>query len=175
MGTVARLLADHVTLRVRAVDRVGVAVYVLCAPHKGGLVEFVAPAAEGRRRNIPSPSLRGHNHDRMVADWSGSSPIVTCCGPLPPPDLGSRSPVPINSLRLWRIVLGRCWWARRGTDGHLAGLGRQGVAAERPEPIPTSVRLPVGGAQTTGTSTCGTTTGVRHSSSSPLDAPTGCG
>lgn len=69
MGTVASLLADHVTLRVRAVDRVGVAGYVPALQHEGGLVRFLLHrAAEVGRRNIPSPALLGHNHDRMVRD-----------------------------------------------------------------------------------------------------------
>ena len=69
MGTVASLLADHVMLRVRAVDRVGVAGYVPALQHEGGLVKFLLHrAAEVGRRNIPSPALLGHNHDRMVGD-----------------------------------------------------------------------------------------------------------
>jgi hypothetical protein len=69
MGTVATVLAEHVTLRVRAVDRIAVAGYVPALQHEGGLVQFLLHRASLiGRRNIPSPALLGHNHDRMVAD-----------------------------------------------------------------------------------------------------------
>jgi hypothetical protein len=70
MGTVASLLAQHITLRVRAVDRIGIAGYVPALQHEGGLVQFLLHRASLiGRRNIPSPALLGHNHDRMVADF----------------------------------------------------------------------------------------------------------
>src|SRR3989442_9035255 len=69
MGTVASLLADHVTLRVRSIDRVGVAGYIPNLMHEGGLVAFLLHRASLiGTRNIPSPALLGHNHDRMVRD-----------------------------------------------------------------------------------------------------------
>jgi hypothetical protein len=69
MGTIASLLSEHVTLRVRAVDRIGVAGYVPALQHEGGLVQFLLHRASLiGQRNIPSPALLGHNHDRMVAD-----------------------------------------------------------------------------------------------------------
>jgi hypothetical protein len=69
MGNVAGLLAEHVTLRVRCVDRVGVAGFVPALQHEGGLVQFLLHRARLiGKRNLPSPALLGHNHDRMVRD-----------------------------------------------------------------------------------------------------------
>jgi hypothetical protein len=69
MGTVASLLAAHVTLRLRGVDRIGVAGYIPKLMHAGGLVQFLlGRAALVGTRNIPSPALLGHNHDRLVRD-----------------------------------------------------------------------------------------------------------
>jgi hypothetical protein len=69
MGTVASLLADHVSLRVRCVDRIGVAGYIPKLMYERGLVCFLlGRAALVGQRNIPSPALLGHNHDRMVRD-----------------------------------------------------------------------------------------------------------
>jgi hypothetical protein len=51
------------------VDRVGVAGYVPALQHEGGLVQFLLHRASLiGRRNIPSPALLSHNHDRMMAD-----------------------------------------------------------------------------------------------------------
>ncbi len=69
MGTVASLLAGHVTLRLCSVDRIGVAGYVRELQHEGGLVKFLLHrAALVGHRNIPSPALLGHNHDRMIRE-----------------------------------------------------------------------------------------------------------
>jgi hypothetical protein len=69
MKTVASLLADHVSLRLSCVDRIGVAGYVPNLMHEGGLVSFLLHrAALVGSRNIPSPALLGHNHDRLVKD-----------------------------------------------------------------------------------------------------------
>lgn len=82
MGTVAKLLADHVSLRLRCVDRIGVAGYVPNLCHEGGLVKFLLHRASLMgTRNIPSPALLGHNHDRLVADLDrfvaeGDLPVV---------------------------------------------------------------------------------------------------
>ena len=82
METVARLLADHVSLRLRCVDRIGVAGYVRDLCHEGGLVKFLLHRASlVGRQNIPSPALLGHIHDRLVADLErfvaeGDLPVV---------------------------------------------------------------------------------------------------
>lgn len=69
METVARLLADHVSLRLRCVDRIGVAGYIRDLCHEGGLVKFLLHRASlVGKQNIPSPALLGHNHDRLVAE-----------------------------------------------------------------------------------------------------------
>lgn len=69
MGTVASLLAEHVSLRVCSVDRIGVAGYMPKLMHEGGLVAFLLHRASlVGTRNIPSPALLGHNHDRLVRD-----------------------------------------------------------------------------------------------------------
>jgi hypothetical protein len=70
MGTVASLLADHVTLRVSSVDRIGIAGYIPGLMHEGGLVKFLlGRAALVGDRNIPSPALLDHNHTRLVRDF----------------------------------------------------------------------------------------------------------
>src|SRR2546430_6752276 len=54
-STVASLLADHVRLRVRCVDRIGGAGYLPNLMHEGGLVQFLLHRASMvGRRNIPS-------------------------------------------------------------------------------------------------------------------------
>ena len=70
MATVSSLLADHVSLRVASVDRLGIAGYVPKLSYEGGLVKFLLHrAAQAHYEiNIPSPALLGHNHDRMVAE-----------------------------------------------------------------------------------------------------------
>ena len=69
METVASLLSEHVSLRLRSVDRIGVAGYVPNLMHEGGLVAFLLHRASlVGTRNIPSPALLGHNHDRLVKD-----------------------------------------------------------------------------------------------------------
>jgi hypothetical protein len=69
VGTVATLLAEHVSLRLRCVDRIGVAGYVPNLCHEGGLVRFLLHRASlVGKANIPSPALLGHNHDRLVAE-----------------------------------------------------------------------------------------------------------
>ena len=69
MGSVASLLAEHVSLRVCSVDRIGVAGYIPSLTHEGGLVAFLLHRASlVGTRNIPSPALLGHNHDRLVRE-----------------------------------------------------------------------------------------------------------
>jgi hypothetical protein len=70
MGTVSSILASHVELRLRCVDRVGVAGYIPDLAYEGGLVKFMLHRASlVGKANIPSPALLGKNHDRMVADF----------------------------------------------------------------------------------------------------------
>src|SRR5271169_3392474 len=69
MGTASTLLAKHVTLRVRSVDRLWIAGYLPGLTHEGGLVSFLLHRASLiGTRNIPSPALLAKNHDRVVAD-----------------------------------------------------------------------------------------------------------
>jgi hypothetical protein len=69
MRTVTNLLADHVSLRLRSVDRIGIAGYIQKLCYEGGLVQFLLHRASLLGdRNIPSPALLGRNHDRMVKD-----------------------------------------------------------------------------------------------------------
>ncbi len=70
MGTASTLLANHVTLRVRSVDRLWIAGYIRALTNEGGLVSFLLHRASLiGSRNIPSPALFTKNHDRMVADF----------------------------------------------------------------------------------------------------------
>ena len=83
MATVSSVLADHVSLRVASVDRLGIAGYIPKLSYEGGLVKFLLHRAAQAQYavNIPSPALLGHNHDRMVADLerfvvAGDLPVV---------------------------------------------------------------------------------------------------
>jgi hypothetical protein len=64
MGTVDRLLAEHVSLRLTGVDRVGVAGYIRGLAYEGGVIKFLLQ----RGYYIPSPVGLGHNHDRLVRE-----------------------------------------------------------------------------------------------------------
>ena len=69
MGTVTNVLAEHVTLRLGSVDRIGIGGYIPRLCHEGGLVQFLlARASLLGDRNIPSPALLARNHDRMIRD-----------------------------------------------------------------------------------------------------------
>lgn len=63
MGTVARLLAEHVSFRCTSVDRVGIRGYIPGLMYEGGMVKFLV-----RQGNtIPSPAALNRNHQRLVA------------------------------------------------------------------------------------------------------------
>jgi hypothetical protein len=69
MSSVASLLNEHVLFRLSSVDRIGVGGYIRDLVHEGGLVRFLLHRASLRGdRNIPSPALLGHNHERLVND-----------------------------------------------------------------------------------------------------------
>jgi hypothetical protein len=69
MGTVASLLAEHVSFRVSSVDRIGIAGYVPELVHEGGVVRFLLDRASLiGDRHIPSPALFDKNHQRMVKE-----------------------------------------------------------------------------------------------------------
>lgn len=63
MGTVARLLDEHVSFRCTSVDRIGIRGYVPGLQYEGGVVKFLLNRARG---TIPSPALLVQNHDRLV-------------------------------------------------------------------------------------------------------------
>jgi hypothetical protein len=64
MGTVARLLDEHVSFRCISVDRIGVRGYVPGIQYEFGLVKFLL----NRGGTIPSPVLLHRNHDRLVVE-----------------------------------------------------------------------------------------------------------
>lgn len=64
MGTVARLLAEHVSFRCTSVDRIAVRGYIPGLQYEGGLVKFLV----GQGNTIPSPAALVRIRDRMVAD-----------------------------------------------------------------------------------------------------------
>jgi hypothetical protein len=68
MGTVSSLLSDHIELRLRCVDRIGVAGYVRDLAYVG-LVRFLLHRASLAGGSIPSPVLLAQNHDRMTGDF----------------------------------------------------------------------------------------------------------
>ena len=60
MGTASSLLANHVTLRVRSVDRLWIAGYLPGLAYEGGLVSFLLhrPRSSGRATSRPRPCWR---------------------------------------------------------------------------------------------------------------------
>ncbi|MDQ4090195.1 MAG: hypothetical protein M3163_07810 [Actinomycetota bacterium] len=64
MGTVARLLAENVSLRCTSVDRLGIRGYIPGLQYEGGVVKFLVD----RGNTIPSPAALNRNHERMVAE-----------------------------------------------------------------------------------------------------------
>jgi len=64
MGTVARLLDEHVSFRCTSVDRIGVRGYIPGIQYEFGLVKFLL----NRGGTIPSPALLKRNHERLVAE-----------------------------------------------------------------------------------------------------------
>jgi hypothetical protein len=63
MGTVARLLAEHVSFRCTSVDRIGVRGYIPGLQYEGGVVKFLLD----RGNTIPSPAVLNRNHKELVA------------------------------------------------------------------------------------------------------------
>lgn len=64
MGTVARLLDEHVSFRCTSVDRIGVRGYIPGLQYEGGLVKFLL----NRGGSIPSPALLNRNRERMLGE-----------------------------------------------------------------------------------------------------------
>lgn len=64
MGTVARLLDEHVSFRCKSVDRIGIRGYVAGLQYEGGVVKFLL----NRGGFIPSPAMLLGNHERLVAE-----------------------------------------------------------------------------------------------------------
>jgi len=62
MGTVASLLAEHVSFRCTSVDRIGIRGYIPGLMYEGGMVKFLVE----RGNNIPSPAALNRNHDRLI-------------------------------------------------------------------------------------------------------------
>ena len=65
MGTVARLLDEHVSFRCTSVDRIAVRGYIPGLQYEGGMVKFLLDRAGGA---IPPPILLTRNHERLVND-----------------------------------------------------------------------------------------------------------
>jgi len=64
MGTVNRLLAEHVSFRCTSVDRVGIRGYMPGLQYEGGVVKFLV----SRGQTIPSPAALNRNHERLVGE-----------------------------------------------------------------------------------------------------------
>jgi hypothetical protein len=64
MGTVATLLAEHVSFRCTSVDRIGVRGYIRGLQYEGGVVKFLV----NRGNTIPSPAALNRNHERLVSE-----------------------------------------------------------------------------------------------------------
>jgi len=73
MGTVARLLDEHVSFRCTSVDRIGIRGYVPGLQYEGGVVKFLLC----RGNTIPSPAVLNRNHERLVAELDA---VVTTSG-----------------------------------------------------------------------------------------------
>ncbi len=65
MGTVARLLDEHVSFRCTSVDRIGVRGYIPGIQYEFGLIKFLL----NRGGTIPSPALLNRNRERLVAEF----------------------------------------------------------------------------------------------------------
>jgi hypothetical protein len=78
MGTVARLLAEHVSFRCASVVRIAIRGYVPGSMYEGGMVKFLVQ--EGH--NIPSPAVLNRNHERLVAEFEALVVCAACrwCG-----------------------------------------------------------------------------------------------
>jgi hypothetical protein len=63
MGTVARLLAEHVSFRCTSVDRIGIRGYIPGLQYEGGVVKFLL----SRGNTIPSPAVLNRIHQNLVA------------------------------------------------------------------------------------------------------------
>lgn len=64
MGTVASLLAEHVSFRCTSVDRIGIRGYIPGLMYEGGLVKFLVE----RGNTIPSPAALNRNRQRLVSE-----------------------------------------------------------------------------------------------------------
>lgn len=73
MGTVTRLLAEHVSFRCTSVDRIAIRGYIPGLMYEGGVVKFLVQQGN----NIPSPAVLNRNHDRLVA---GLDALVATAG-----------------------------------------------------------------------------------------------
>ena len=67
MGTLDRLLHDHVGFRCSSVDRIGIRGYIPGLQYEGGVVKFLL----NRGNFIPSPAALNRNHQRLVAQLDG--------------------------------------------------------------------------------------------------------
>jgi hypothetical protein len=65
MGTVAKLLAEHVSFRCSSVDRIGIRGYIPELQYEGGVVKFLVC----RGNTIPSPAALSRNHERLIAEF----------------------------------------------------------------------------------------------------------
>jgi hypothetical protein len=64
MGTVARLLAEHVSFRCTSVDRIGIRGYIPGLQYEGGVVRFLVQ----RGNRIPSPGVFNRNRERLMGE-----------------------------------------------------------------------------------------------------------
>ena len=76
MGTVARLLEEHVSFRCASVDRIAIRGYVPGLQYEGGVVKFLL----SRGGTIPSPAVLNQNHERLVAELDAV--VTASCVPL---------------------------------------------------------------------------------------------
>ena len=173
MGTVARLLDEHVSFRCTSVDRIGIRGYVPGLQYEGGVVKFLV----NRGNTIPSPAALNRNHERLVAELDA---LVAASG------------VPVVRFKRGESKedIARPYQdAGAGHRADRAGAGRQGPGADlvvaglrRRQPSPRTapaIRTSPGGASRrcpiTGTSTSPTASGVRRSSSCARTRRIRCG
>ncbi|MDQ4132007.1 MAG: hypothetical protein M3179_02120 [Actinomycetota bacterium] len=67
MGTVTKLLAEHVSFRCTSVDRIGIRGYIPGLQYEGGVVRFLL----NRGSYIPSPAALNDNRKRLMAELDG--------------------------------------------------------------------------------------------------------
>ena len=144
MGTVARLLDEHVSFRCTSVDRIGVRGYVPGIQYEFGLVKFLL----NRGGTIPSPALLNRNHERLVAELEALEERPACLSCASRPESPKRTWRDPSKTRRWRPVdPDWCWWARPRSGPRCGGATSTTPTPDIAQPSPHGLASPVLGAR----------------------------